>query len=109
MKKLHQYFLARRFVAGALASLGLLAAASAQAEPMPVVASFTILADMTRQVGGERVQVHSLVGENGNAHAFQPSPSDARRLGGAKRSSSTGWASRAGSNGSYTRPATRAN
>ena len=49
-------------------------------EPLPVVASFSILADMTRQIGGERIQVHSLVGENGDPHAFQPSPSDARRI-----------------------------
>lgn len=53
-------------------------------EPIPVVASFTILADMTRQVGGERVQVHSLVGENSDAHTFQPAPSDAKRLGSAR-------------------------
>lgn len=83
MRKLYQQSIAHRFVTGVFVSLGLLAA-SAQAEPMPVVASFTILADMTRQVGGERVHVHSLVGENGNAHAFQPSPSDARRLSNAK-------------------------
>ncbi len=50
-------------------------------ETLPVVASFSILADMTRRVGGERVQVHSLIGENGDAHAFQPSPADAKRLG----------------------------
>ncbi len=89
MKIFRQHSAIRRFRAGAFAALSLLGAsalfaANAHAEPMPVVTSFTILADMTRQIGGERVQVHSLVGENGNAHAFQPSPSDARRLGSAR-------------------------
>ena len=89
MKIFRQHSTIRHLRAGAFAALSLLGASvlfatSAHAEPMPVVTSFTILADMTRQIGGERVQVHSLVGENGNAHAFQPSPSDARRLGSAK-------------------------
>ena len=89
MKIFRQHSTIRHLRAGAFAALSLLGApvlfaTSAHAEPMPVVTSFTILADMTRQIGGERVQVHSLVGENGNAHAFQPSPSDARRLGSAK-------------------------
>ena len=89
MKIFRQHATIRHLRAGVFAALSLLGAstlfaASARAEPMPVVTSFTILADMTRQIGGERVQVHSLVGENGNAHAFQPSPSDARRLGSAK-------------------------
>ena len=53
-------------------------------EPLPVVASFSILADLTRQVGGDRVRVHSLVGENGDAHAFQPTPADAKFLGQAR-------------------------
>ena len=77
MKIFRQHATIRHLRAGAFAALSLLGAsalfaASARAEPMPVVTSFTILADMTRQIGGERVQVHSLVGENGNAHAFQP-------------------------------------
>lgn len=54
-----------------------------QAAPLEVVTSFSILGDFIRQVGGERVQVHALVGEDGDTHAFQPRPSDARRIGGA--------------------------
>jgi zinc/manganese transport system substrate-binding protein len=50
------------------------------AMPLRVVASFTVLADMVRQVGGEHVQVSSLVGPDGDPHAFEPSPDDARRL-----------------------------
>ena len=55
-------------------------AAFGAAQPLQVVASFTVLADMVRQVGGERVRVASLVGPGGDPHAFQPTPDDARRL-----------------------------
>src|SRR5688572_19076468 len=55
--------------------------AVAQAQPkLKVVASFSILADMTREVGGERVEVQSLVGADSDAHAFQPTPADARAV-----------------------------
>ncbi len=45
---------------------------------MQVVASFSILADLVKQVGGERVAVRSLVGPNGDAHVYQATPQDAR-------------------------------
>ena len=50
------------------------------AKTLQAVASFTVLADMVHQVGGDRVQVASLVGPNGDPHAFEPSPDDARKL-----------------------------
>jgi zinc/manganese transport system substrate-binding protein len=53
-------------------------------EPLPVVASFSILADMVKQVGGPHVEVSSLVGPNSDAHVFDPTPSDAKRLAAAK-------------------------
>jgi zinc/manganese transport system substrate-binding protein len=49
-------------------------------DKLKVVASFSILADMARQVGGERVEVQSLVGADSDAHAFQPTPADARAV-----------------------------
>ena len=45
-----------------------------------VVATTTILADLVRQVGGERVTVESLVPKGGEAHTFDPTPSDVRRV-----------------------------
>lgn len=48
------------------------------AAPLKVVASFSILADISERVGGERVAVHALVGPDGDAHAWQSRPSDAR-------------------------------
>lgn len=55
-------------------------ARAAGSKPIEVVASFTVLADMVRQVGGDLVHVSSLVGPNGDPHAFEPSPDDARLL-----------------------------
>lgn len=53
-------------------------------EKIPVVASFSILADFARQLGGERVQVTALVGPNGDTHVYQPKPSDAKELAAAR-------------------------
>jgi zinc/manganese transport system substrate-binding protein len=53
-------------------------------EPLPVVATFSILADMVKQVGGPHVVVTSLVGPNFDAHVFDPTPADAKRLAAAK-------------------------
>jgi ABC-type Zn uptake system ZnuABC Zn-binding protein ZnuA len=49
-------------------------------EPLEVVASFSILADMVRNVGGEEVEVTELVGPNSDAHTFEPSPRDSAEL-----------------------------
>ncbi|TIX89911.1 zinc ABC transporter substrate-binding protein [Rhizobium sp. P44RR-XXIV] len=56
----------------------------ASAETLDVVASFTVLADVVKQVGGDHVKVSSLVGPNGDPHEFEPSPADAKRLNAAK-------------------------
>lgn len=50
----------------------------------PVVASFSILADLTREVGGDRVSVTSLVGPGGDVHVFSPAPADAARIANAR-------------------------
>lgn len=49
-------------------------------EPMPVVASFSILGDLLANVGGDRIAVTVLVGPDGDGHTFQPSPADARTV-----------------------------
>ena len=59
-------------------------AAPASAETLNAVASFTVLADVVAQVGGEHVKVASLVGPNGDPHEFEPSPADARKLNAAR-------------------------
>ncbi|HEX8664007.1 MAG TPA: metal ABC transporter substrate-binding protein [Beijerinckiaceae bacterium] len=68
----------------AAAGFGALAvAASAQerpAEKPKVVATFSILGDLVRNVGGDRVEVATLVGPDGDAHVYSPTPADGRRL-----------------------------
>ncbi|MFS8049250.1 metal ABC transporter solute-binding protein, Zn/Mn family [Rhizobium sp. BR 314] len=59
-------------------------AAPASAETLNVVASFTVLADVVKHVGGDHVKVSSLVGPNGDPHEFEPSPADAKTLNAAK-------------------------
>lgn len=63
----------------ALAALHPLAA-RAQAPAARVVASFSILADMAQELAPTGVEVSALVGPNADAHVYQPSPADARRL-----------------------------
>lgn len=63
----------------------LLSAAPAWADSrLKVVATFSILADLVREVGGESVEVTTLVGPDSDAHTYQPRPTDARTLAGAK-------------------------
>ena len=52
----------------------------ARAEPLQVVASFSILADLVRNVGGDRVAVTSLVGPDSDAHVYSPTPADANKI-----------------------------
>jgi zinc/manganese transport system substrate-binding protein len=49
-------------------------------EPIPVVATFSILGDMVSEIGGEHVNVTTLVGPDGDAHVYQPTPKDARSV-----------------------------
>lgn len=59
-------------------------ASAAPAEPAPrVVASFSILGDMVREVAGDRVALTTLVGPDGDAHAFEPTAADVTALAGA--------------------------
>jgi zinc/manganese transport system substrate-binding protein len=57
-----------------------LATPSFAQDRLKAVATFSILADFVRNVGGDRVAVTALVGPNSDAHVYQPSPSDAKML-----------------------------
>ncbi len=59
-------------------------AAQAPAEKLEVVATFSIVADFVREVGGDRVALTMLVGPDGDAHVYSPAPGDSRRLAQAK-------------------------
>jgi zinc/manganese transport system substrate-binding protein len=70
-----------RLVLGLLASAAVLVGANAAtAKTLHVVASFTVLADVVGQIGGDHVDVVSFVGPNGDPHEYEPSPNDAKSL-----------------------------
>jgi len=70
----------RRFRTG-LVFLALAIAFPARAQDrIDVVASFSILGDFVQNVGGDRVNVSTLVGPDGDVHVYAPSPSDARTI-----------------------------
>ncbi|WP_413733976.1 metal ABC transporter substrate-binding protein [Sodalis sp. RH21] len=53
---------------------------AALAKTVDAVASFSVLADIVKQVGGDHVAVTSLVGPDGDPHSFEPSPKDSQAL-----------------------------
>ena len=50
------------------------------AEPLKVVASFSIIGDFVRNVGGSSVSVTTLVGPDSDAHVYAPTPADAKKI-----------------------------
>jgi zinc/manganese transport system substrate-binding protein len=59
-------------------------AVAQESAKIKVIASFSILADLARQVGGERVDVSSLVGADADMHGYEPTPNDVKALAGAQ-------------------------
>src|SRR5262249_45054638 len=77
--------LTRRQALAATALAALFVAPCARAQDrLNVIASFSILGDFVKNVGGDRVEVATLVGPNGNAHVYAPSPGDAKKVADAK-------------------------
>jgi len=76
--------LSRRLILAALVTLFTLAVAATSpswaADKLRVVATFTVLGDMVKNVGGEHVALTTLVGPDGDAHVYEPTPADARAL-----------------------------
>jgi zinc/manganese transport system substrate-binding protein len=73
----------RRLVLAGLAMAVGASPAAAQEKPagkIKAVATISILGDMVRNVGGDRVNVTTLVGPNGDAHVYSPTPGDAKKL-----------------------------
>ncbi|MCP3386528.1 metal ABC transporter substrate-binding protein [Bradyrhizobium sp. CCGUVB4N] len=67
-----------------LFALLLIASPLHAAERLNVVASFSILGDFVRAIGGDRVNVTTLVGPDSDVHVYTPAPSDAKRIADAK-------------------------
>jgi len=60
-----------------LIALSPTAVATASAQELTVIASFSIIADLAENVGGDRVMITTLVGPGGDAHVYEPKPADA--------------------------------
>jgi len=73
----------RRLLLASAAALAFAAPAFAQ-EKLNVIATVSILGDIVANVGGDRVEVTTLVGPDGDAHVFQPAPADAQAVAGAQ-------------------------
>ena len=74
-----------KIAATGLVAFALAAPAAAQSDsPIPVVASFSILGDMVKRIGGSHIALTTLVGPDGDAHVYQPTPADAGAVGSAK-------------------------
>ncbi|WP_417480682.1 zinc ABC transporter substrate-binding protein AztC [Maricaulis maris] len=63
-----------------LASVSLAPSASAEDGKLGVVATFSIIGDFARTVGGDRIELRTLVGGNSDAHVYAPKPADAMAL-----------------------------
>lgn len=60
--------------------IGMSSAAYADSHKIRVVASFSILGDMVQVLGGDRVEVITLVGPDSDGHLYQPAPSDGKKI-----------------------------
>ncbi len=79
--------LRRHLLAGAAAAFAIPAVAQGRTK---VVATFSILADLTSQVAGDRIELAVLVGADIDAHTYQPKPADARAVAAAQAMVSNG-------------------
>ena len=70
----------RSFLGILSVSIVLIFGGVAAAEPVKVVATFSILGDLVHNVGGDLVEVTTLVGPNGDTHVYQPTPADAKAI-----------------------------
>ena len=78
--------LTRRHLLTVTAAAAALAVAGpvAARDKLKVLATFSILGDFVKNVGGDRVEVMTLVGPNGDAHVYAPAPADAKKVADAK-------------------------
>ncbi|WP_138514707.1 metal ABC transporter substrate-binding protein [Rhodoferax bucti] len=70
----------RRLFLASTVALTLWSPAARAADKLPVTATFSILGDLVRVVGGDKVSVTTLVGADQDAHVFEPKPGDAKAL-----------------------------
>lgn len=83
MQTMNSFF--KKICFGLLICLMVTSASATQTIPqIKVVASFSILGDWLRQVGGERLDVDVIVGPNADVHVYEPKPRDLQKIVDAK-------------------------
>lgn len=73
-----------RFIVFIGIALAMIVSPASAQDRLNVVASFSIIGDFVRNVGGERVSVTTLVGPDGDAHVYTPTPADAKKIADAR-------------------------
>jgi zinc/manganese transport system substrate-binding protein len=68
----------------ALAALMLLAAPARAVDPIAVVATFSVIGDMLANVGGEHVNIRTIVGAGGDCELYQPTAADVATVASAR-------------------------
>ena len=71
--------LPRAVVAAVVLALAVVASGTPDG-PIQAVATFSVLGDMVSRIGGEHVAVTTLVGPDGDAHVYRPTPAAARAV-----------------------------
>ncbi|MBK8161005.1 MAG: zinc ABC transporter substrate-binding protein [Rhodospirillaceae bacterium] len=66
--------------AATIATLSSLFIKSAAADNLKVVSTFSIISDFAKNVGGDRIDLTTLVGPDGDAHVYEPKPADGAAL-----------------------------
>jgi zinc/manganese transport system substrate-binding protein len=80
MFTLKRLFTLAGLIAALVFAVSVNAANADAAGKLPVLASFSILGDIVSQIGGERITVSTLVGPDQDAHVYQPSPDDIKKV-----------------------------
>jgi len=58
----------------------LISPSAAQPNRIRVVATFSIVGDLAQNIGGDRIELTTLVGKDGDTERYEPTPADARAL-----------------------------
>jgi zinc/manganese transport system substrate-binding protein len=70
----------RSVLRGVLVLVVAAVAGPAAAGPVKLVATFSVLGDMAATIGGDRIELTTIVGGDGDTELYQPTPADARAL-----------------------------
>jgi len=71
-------------ISGSAALMAIRSPGIAQEAKLPVVASFSIIGDIVQNIGGDRINLTTLVQPGSDAHVYTPTPADAKAIANAR-------------------------